>query len=126
MTVVIHSASAPTGPWGRLQLRENGDPNPQTCEQDSQFVSVAECASRTGLQVRYIRQCIADGTVPALRRDTGRHGRLRYRLEIPVEFIDRLRLRYIRARKRQTRTITSGLTRNGIRYHHDGSTSNAS
>ena len=84
--------------------------------EDRELISTTEFAARAKVDVRWLRNEIRKGRLDAVK-DEAPAGKRKFRYLINEKLIDRVRLRYLRGRK----TFMKGLTRDGIRYLHDGS-----
>jgi len=123
----LRNRLAPPAGSQRLRLNENGDPNPQTCEaqglrigshtgrdsstSSSKGLSLREVNSRSGIGLPWLKaEC------QGLRAGRKVEGKWR----IGEEEVDRLRLRWERARRRQVNESGRGFRRGGEKYRHDG------
>ena len=127
--MVLPTKPVPPKAWGhRKYLRESGDPNlcmdirPRKIVKPSTFITTKQMAVQTQVDERWLKQALQDGTIPSIQEShKGRYG---FRYLIDIDLASRVKILYHMGRKRAVLS-RRGFTRDGINYHHDGTTSMA-
>ena len=98
--------SPPNGGGARLKRLESGDPNPDLPE----TLTLREVSNRSGIDLAWLRK--EASSIGMLVEGVWR---------VPADQVDRLKLRWLRRRRRKVNESGRGFTTGGNRYRHDGS-----
>jgi len=97
-------ASPPFGLGGFTGRLKCGDPNPRT-----PTLSLREVSNRSGIDLAWLRKEASN--IGMLVEGVWR---------VPADQVDRLKLRWLRRRRRKVNESGRGFTTGGNRYRHDG------
>jgi hypothetical protein len=95
----------PRGVGARLKRLESGDPNPDLPE----TLTLREVSNRSGIDLAWLRKEASN--IGMLVEGVWR---------VPADQVDRLKLRWLRRRRRKVNESGRGFTTGGNRYRHDG------
>ena len=95
----------PTGVGARLKRIESGDSNPDLPE----ALTLREVSNRSGIDLAWLRKEASN--IGMLVEGVWR---------VPADQVDRLKLRWLRRRRRKVNESGRGFTTGGNRYRHDG------
>jgi len=87
-----------------------------------ELVNLKRMSEMAQVDLRWLRRKVTDGSIPVVRQVSAM-SRSGFRYMLDIDVTDRIRLRYVRGRKRQVEVGIKGFVRNGTNYHHDGSIS---
>ena len=96
----------PRGVGARLKRLESGDSNPDLPE----ALTLREVSNRSGIDLAWLRK--EASSIGMLVEGVWR---------VPADQVDRLKLRWLRRRRRKVNESGRGFTTGGNRYRHDGS-----